>query len=68
MTREEALHSLGGDSGPKMARLTYSSGTMETVLVDCVDGEGILHSGPDGIEPKGWWTRYSDIQKIDRLG
>jgi hypothetical protein len=48
MTSKEVLEILGGDDEPKMARITYSDGIIENVLVDCVDSEGILCSGPDG--------------------
>jgi hypothetical protein len=67
MTREEVLAALGGDDEPKMARVTYGAGLTMNVLIDCVDSEGILHSGQDGVEPRGWWSRCIDIEKIELL-
>jgi hypothetical protein len=67
MTSEEVLASLGGDDEPKMAHVTYSDGTVEAVLIDCVDGEEFLCSGPDGVGPRDWWVRCAHVRKVERL-
>lgn len=48
----------------KRVRITYVGGTAESVDVDSVDDEGVLHSGPDGIEPPSWWARFESIVEV----
>jgi len=36
------------------------------VDVHDVDQEDFLHSGPDGIEQRDWWTRFEDVAAVSR--
>jgi hypothetical protein len=45
----------------KMARLKWADGAVQAVLVDCADQEGFLHSGPNGKDPRHFWSRFGDV-------
>lgn len=64
MTQEEIIAALHAAAG-KRIRVTYDNGTVESVDVAAVDDEGFLHSGPDGIEPAMWWTRFISIRHVE---
>lgn len=65
MTRDE-IKSIVDVSGGRRLRITFSDGVTQSVDVAAVDDEGVLHSGPDGSEPKGYWTRFESIVAIER--
>jgi hypothetical protein len=35
------------------------------VEISSVDEEGFLHSGPDGSDPDGFWTRFEGVTLIE---
>ncbi len=50
----------------KRVRPTYSDGVIELVdLHGGGDDEGFLHSGPDGIDPTHWWTRFDSVVRVE---
>jgi hypothetical protein len=51
MTRDEIRAIVEASSGRQL-RITFSDGVTQSVDVAAVDDEGVLHSGPDGSEPK----------------
>jgi hypothetical protein len=63
MTPAEIAAVLLANQGRRV-RVTYIDGVVESVDVHSVDDEGCLHSGPDGIEPAGWWTRFDSISDV----
>ena len=65
MTRDE-IRPIVEASGGRRLRITFSDGVTQSVDVAAVDDEGVLHSGPDGSEPKGYWTRFESIVAIER--
>jgi len=67
MTAEEVKAELLANIGRRV-RIRYINGTAESVDVHSVDDEGCLHSGPDGVEPAGWWTRFDSITDIKPIG
>jgi hypothetical protein len=64
---DEVKASLLANEG-KRVRITYIDGVIESVDVHSVDDEGCLHSGPDGAEPAGWWTRFDSIIDVQSDG
>jgi hypothetical protein len=56
---------LGSDGEKRSVRVTFSDGVVQLVDVSCVDEEGVLHSGPDGTQPQGYWTQFEDISAIE---
>jgi hypothetical protein len=65
MTRDE-IRAIVEASGGRRLRITFSDGVTQSVDVADVDDEGVLHSGPDGGEPKGCWTRIESVVAIER--
>ena len=65
MTRDEIIAVVEVSSSRRL-RITFADGVTQSVDVAAVDDEGILHSGPDGSEPKGFWTRFESIVAIER--
>ena len=39
---------------------------MESVDIASVDSEGFLHSGPDGVNPSYYWTRFKCVTLVER--
>lgn len=60
MTRTEAVEFLRTHEG-KRVRVTWQDGESQNVDINGVDDEGFLHSGPDGIRQRDWWTRFEDV-------
>jgi hypothetical protein len=67
MTPEEAKAALQANQG-KRVNITYIDGVTESVDVHSVDDEGCLHSGPEGIDPAYWWTRFESIIDVKPYG
>jgi hypothetical protein len=65
VTRDEVVGYLGSDGEKRSVRITFSDGVVQLVDIFCVDEEGVVHSGPDGTEPQGYWTRFVDISAIE---
>ena len=63
MTRDEIIAVVEVSSSRRL-RITFADGVTQSVDVAAVDDEGILHSGPDGSEPEGYWTRFESIAAI----
>ena len=49
----------------RRVRITFDDGLIQSVDIDSVDDEGVLHSGPDGAEPKYYWTRFESITRVE---
>jgi hypothetical protein len=54
-------------NGGKRVRITFVDGVVQHVDVHSVDDEGVLHSGPDGIEPAYYWTRFESITNVEAV-
>jgi len=63
MTPSEVKETLRANQG-KRVRIIYDDGVVESVDVHSVDDEGCLHSGPNGVEPASWWTRFDSITDV----
>lgn len=64
MTTEEILRILLANTGKRL-RITFRDGVVESVLIGSVDGEGFVHSGPDGQSPESFWTRLEDVRLLE---
>jgi len=67
LTPSEVKETLLANQG-KRVRITYDDGVVESVDVRSVDDEGCLHSGPNGVEQAGYWTRFESISDVQRDG
>jgi hypothetical protein len=65
MTATEILDALKANIG-KRVRVTFDDGIVQSVDISSVDEEGFLHSGPDGIDPHGFWTRFEGVTLVER--
>jgi hypothetical protein len=65
MTPSKVKETLLANQGERV-RITYDDGVVESVDVHSVDDEGCLHSGPNGVEPAGYWTRFESIRDVQR--
>jgi len=64
MTRDEITAALARASC-KRVRVTWHDGVVQWVDVHSVDDEGVLHSGPEGVEPAYYSSRHDGIMKIE---
>jgi hypothetical protein len=63
MIRDEIRAALKANNG-KRVRLTYTDGEMEIVNISSVDDEGFVHSGPNGENQDGFWTRFESVSNV----
>ena len=49
----------------RRVRVTFADGMVQSVDVHSVDDEGFLHSGPDGIDPASYWTRFESVTLVE---
>jgi hypothetical protein len=63
MTPKEVERVLRAHQG-KRVRITFDDGVIHTVDIHSVDDEGFLHSGPNGVEPAHYWTRFDSVREI----
>ena len=63
MTPIEAAEFLRAHEGQRVL-VTWNDGESQCVGINAVDNEGFLHSGPDGIEQRYWWTRFESITAL----
>jgi hypothetical protein len=49
----------------KRVRVTFDDGVVQSVEISSVDEEGFLHSGPDGTNPDGFWTRFEGVTLVE---
>ncbi|MCU1287264.1 MAG: hypothetical protein JWO13_3614 [Acidobacteriales bacterium] len=66
MTSKEIVALLHANYGKRL-RVTFDDGTVQSVDIVSVDSEGFVHSGPDGIEPDHWWTRFESVKLVETL-
>ena len=66
MTPEEVQAAVTANLG-KRVRVTFSDGVVQAVDVGSVDDEGFLHSGPDGIDQKYFWTRFESVTLVEGI-
>ena len=64
MTPGQVIDALQTNLG-KRIRITFDDRMVQTVIVSSVDDEGFLHSGPDCADPKGFWTRFESVARIE---
>jgi len=64
MTSDEVVAVLRANKG-KRVRVTFDDGVVQVVDINNVDEEGVTHSGPDGIEPAGFWTFHWSITWVE---
>jgi hypothetical protein len=64
MTAADILDALKSNIG-KRVRVTFDDGVVQSVDISSVDDEGFLHSGPDGIDPHGFWTRFEGVILVE---
>jgi hypothetical protein len=64
MTATEILDVLNANIG-KRVRVTFDDGVVQSVEISSVDEEGFLHSGPDGTNPDGFWTRFESVTFVE---
>jgi hypothetical protein len=63
MTASEILDALNANVG-KRVWVTFGDGVIQSVEISSVDEEGFLHSGPDGTDPNGFWTRFESVTRV----
>jgi hypothetical protein len=61
MTPKEILDVLNSNVGKRLL-ITFDDGVVQSVVIDSVDDEGFLHSGPNGIKPRFFWTRFENVK------
>ena len=66
MTRDEVAARLRAVKG-KRVRVTFDDGVTQDVDISSVDDEGFVHSGPDGADPAGFWSRFEGVTRIEDL-
>jgi hypothetical protein len=44
--------------------IDFIDGVTQAVDIASVDDEGFMHSGPDGIDPNYYWTRFESVVAI----
>lgn len=66
MTPEEVRRALLQNEFRRV-RVTFADHVIQSVDIAAVDDEGFLHSGPDGAEPRGWWTRFESVLLVEPL-
>jgi hypothetical protein len=64
MTTSEIECILRSNIGKRL-QITFVDEVTQAVDVSSVDDEGFLHSGPDGIEPDFYRTRFESVKFID---
>ena len=65
MTLKEVEAVLRANVGKRL-RITFDDGVIQSVDVSSIDDEGFLHSGPDGVDPQGFWTRFEGVKLVKR--
>jgi hypothetical protein len=60
MTTEQVLFA----NLEKRVRITFTDGIVWNVDIRSVEQEGFLHSGPDGVEPDGYWSRFDSVVEV----
>lgn len=64
MTATEILDALNANVGERV-RVTFGDGVIQSVVISSVDEEGFVHSGPDGTDPDGFWTRFEGVTFVE---
>lgn len=63
---KEIADTLRANEGRRV-RLTYDDDVVQVVEIWGVDDEGFLHSGPNGSDPRDYWTRFDSIKRIETV-
>jgi hypothetical protein len=66
LTPEEVQSVLIKNEGTRV-RVTFADGVVQSVDIASVDTEGFLHSGPDGLNPSYYWTRFDSVTLVEQL-
>jgi len=66
MRPEEVKRVLLENEGRRV-RITFTDDVVQQVDIASVDDEGVLHSGPDGVDPAFVWTRFESIRLVERI-
>jgi hypothetical protein len=64
MTADQIVEVLKANTG-KRVRISFDDGIVQSVDISSVDEEGFLHSGPDGVDPDGFWTRFEGVTLVE---
>ena len=64
MTPKEVVDTLNSNIGKRL-RITFDDGVVQSVDINSVDDEGFLHSGPNGDNQQGFWTRFDGVRLIE---
>ena len=65
MTPQEIMEVLRANTGKRL-RVTFEDGMVESVTIDSVDDKGFVHSGPDGENSQGFWTRFEFVKLLEQ--
>jgi hypothetical protein len=63
MSRDEVKAILEANEGGRV-RVTYTDGEVWSVDISSVDEEGFVHSGPNGENTDGFWTRFEHVSDV----
>jgi hypothetical protein len=64
MTEKEIIDVLRPNIG-KRVRVTFEDGVTQSIDISSVDEEGFVHSGPNGDNPDGFWSRFEGVIAIE---
>ena len=64
MTEKEIIGVLRANIG-KRVRVTFEDGVTQSIDISSVDKEGFVHSGPNGDNPDGFWSRFEGVIAIE---
>ena len=64
MTEKEIIEVLRTNIGKRL-RVTFEDGTIQSIDISSVNEEGFVHSGPDGDNPDGFWSRFEGVIAIE---
>jgi hypothetical protein len=64
VTRNEIVEVVRVNPGARF-RVTFADGVTQAIAIGPVDDEGFLHSGPEGVDPDHYWTRFESVALIE---
>jgi hypothetical protein len=64
LTPEEVQAAVLANKG-KRVRVTFDDDVVQSVDIASVDSEGFLDSGPDGVDPSYYWTRFECVTLVE---
>ncbi len=64
MLTAEIIDALKSAVGSR-AKITFDDGVIQAVDISSIDEEGFVHSGPNGDNPRGFWTRFTSVTLVE---